>query len=116
MTGFNLSGWALAHKSVVVYLMLLSVLAGVLAFVKLGRNEDPAFTIRTMVVGAAWPGATLDDTSLQVTERLERKLQEIPGLDVLRSFTRPGSATIFVDLKGTVSAAEVMGVKSRSGW
>ena len=58
MTGFNLSRWALNHRSVVLYLMLLAVLAGVLAFVKLGRNEDPAFTIRTMVVVAGWPGAT----------------------------------------------------------
>ncbi len=107
MSGFNLSGWALRNRSIVAYLMLLSVLAGVLAFVKLGRNEDPAFTIRTMVVAAGWPGATLDDTVKQVTERIERQLQEVPGLDVLRSYTRPGAATIFVDLQGTVSAAEV---------
>ncbi len=107
MTGFNLSAWALRNRSIVVYLMLLSVLAGVLAFVKLGRNEDPAFTIRTMVVAAGWPGATLDDTLLQVTERIERQLQEIPGLDVLRSYTRPGATTIFVDLQGSVGGAEV---------
>ena len=55
----------------------------------LGRNEDPAFTIRTMVVQAAWPGATLDDTLQQVTERLERTLQETPNLDFLRSYTQP---------------------------
>ena len=107
MSGFNLSGWALRNRSLVAYLMLVAVAAGVLAFVKLGRNEDPAFTIRTMVVGAAWPGATLDETASQVTERIERQLQEIPGLDVLRSITRPGSTTIFVDLKGSVGAAEV---------
>ena len=86
--------------------MLLSVVAGVLAFVKLGCNEDPAFTIRTMVVAAGWPGATLDETVLQVTERLERKLQEVPGLDVLRSYTQPGRTTIFIDL-GSVTAPEV---------
>ena len=113
MSGFNLSRWALNHRSVVLYLMLLSVVAGVFAFVKLGRNEDPAFTIRTMVVAAGWPGATLDDTLQQVTERLERKLQEIPGLDVLRSYTRPGATTIFVELKGSVSGAEVPGVWQR---
>ena len=107
MSGFNLSGWALRNRSVVAYLMLLSVLAGVLAFVKLGRNEDPAFTIRTMVVAAGWPGATLEETTLQVTERIERKLQEVPGLDVLRSYTQPGRTTIFIDLLGSVSAAEV---------
>ena len=81
MSGFNLSGWALRNRSIVLYLMLLSVLAGVFAFVKLGRNEDPAFTIRTMVVAAGWPGATLDETVKQVTERIERQLQEVPGLD-----------------------------------
>ena len=93
--------------------MLLSVLAGLFAFVKLGRNEDPAFTIRTMVVVAGWPGATLDDTLQQVTERLERQLQEVPGLDQLRSYTRPGSATIFVDLLGSVTGAEVPAVWQR---
>ncbi|MGE3295296.1 MAG: efflux RND transporter permease subunit [Geminicoccaceae bacterium] len=107
MSGLNLSGWALRNRSIVVYLMLLAVLAGVLAFVKLGRNEDPAFTIRTMVVAGGWPGATLDDTVRQVTERIERRLQEVPGLDVLRSYTRPGATTIFVDLQGSVSGAQV---------
>ena len=104
MSGLNLSGWALRNRSIVAYLMLLAVLAGVLAFVKLGRNEDPAFTIRTMVVAAGWPGATLDDTVKQVTERIERQLEEVPGLDVLRSYTRPGATTIFVDLEGSVTA------------
>lgn len=113
MTGFNLSGWALRNRSVVLYLMLLSVVAGVLAFVKLGRNEDPAFTIRTMVVAAGWPGATLEETVLQVTERLERKLQEVPGLDVLRSYTQPGRTTIFIDLLGSVTAPEVPGTWQR---
>ena len=113
MNGFNLSRWALNHRSVVLYLMLLSVLAGLFAFVKLGRNEDPAFTIRTMVVVAGWPGATLDDTLQQVTERLERQLQEVPGLDRLRSYTRPGSATIFVDLLGSVTGSQVPAVWQR---
>jgi multidrug efflux pump len=71
------------------------------------RNEDPAFTFRTMVVQTSWPGATLDDTLLQVTERLERKLQEIKGLDFLRSYTKPGITTIFVNLKGATTASEV---------
>ena len=99
--GFNLSGWAVDNRSVVVYLMVVAVLAGVIAFLELGRAEDPAFTFRTMVVSAAWPGATLDDTLDQVTERLERTLQEVPNLDFLRSFTRPGQTTIFVNLKGS---------------
>src|SRR4051794_302887 len=87
--------------------MLLAVVAGVFAFVKLGRNEDPSFTVRTMVVAASWPGATLQETLLQVTERIERQLEQIPGLDRLRSYTRPGATTIFVDLKGSVTGADV---------
>jgi multidrug efflux pump subunit AcrB len=100
MKGFNLSEWAINNRSVVVYLMVISVVAGVSAFFQLGRAEDPPFTFRTMVVSAAWPGATLEETKLQVTERLERTLQEVPNLDNLRSFTRPGQTTIFVDLTG----------------
>jgi len=107
VSGFNLSGWALGNRSLVVYLMIVAVLAGIAAFIGIGRNEDPAFTIKTMVVHAAWPGATLEDTALQVTERIERKLQELPGLDTLRSQTRPGLATIFVDLEGSVTAPEI---------
>ncbi len=105
--GFNVSEWALRHRSFVIYLMIASVLAGAAAFRGLGRNEDPAFVIKTMVVQAAWPGATIDDTVLQVTERLERTLQETPHLDHLRSFTRPGLTTIFVDLQGQTPASEV---------
>jgi len=105
--GFNLSEWALRHRSFVVYLMIASIVAGGMSFVRLGRNEDPAFTIKTMVVTAAWPGATIDDTLKQVTERLERALQETPQLDFLRSFTRPGVTTIFVNLKGKTTSAEV---------
>ena len=100
MSGFNLSEWAIKNRSVVVFLMIASVAAGISAFYQLGRAEDPPFTFRTMVVSAAWPGATLEETTLQVTERLERTLQEVPNLRNLRSFTRPGTATIFVDLTG----------------
>ncbi len=103
MKPFNLSEWAINHRWVVVYLMIVAVVAGVAAFYKLGRAEDPAFTIRTMVVGAAWPGATLEDTLDQVTERLERTLQEAPHVETLRSFTRAGSTTIFVDLADSAS-------------
>jgi multidrug efflux pump subunit AcrB len=107
MSGLNVSGWALRNRPLVAYLMIVAVVAGVAAFLGLGRNEDPAFTIKTMVVQAAWPGATLDETAKQVTERIERKLQELPGLDRLRSFTRAGQTTVFVDLKGEVMAPEI---------
>jgi multidrug efflux pump len=107
MTGFNLSEWALRHRSLTVYLMIVAVLAGVMSFFRLGRNEDPSFVIKTMVVQAAWPGATIEDTLKQVTERLERKLQETPKLDFLRSFTRAGVTTIFVNLQGSATAQEI---------
>jgi multidrug efflux pump len=110
MTGFNLSEWALSHRSLTVYLMIVAVLAGVLSYFRLGRNEDPAFVIKTMVVQAAWPGASIEDTLKQVTERLERKLQETPKLDFLRSFTRAGVTTIFVNLKGSATAKEIPGI------
>jgi multidrug efflux pump subunit AcrB len=105
--GFNLSEWALNNRSLTVYLMILAVVAGLFAFVKLGRNEDPSFVIKTMVVQAAWPGASVDDMLKQVTERLERTLQETPKLDFLRSFTRAGVTTIFVTLKDSTGAREI---------
>ena len=104
---FNLSKWALEHRSFVVYMMIAATIAGVAAFYSLGRDEDPPFVIKTMVVQAAWPGATMDDTLLQVTDRLERTLQETPSLDFLRSYTSPGKTTIFVNLKGKTSAREI---------
>ncbi len=107
MKSFNLSEWALNHRSLVAYLMIVAVAAGVLSYFRLGRDEDPSFVIKTMVVKAVWPGATTEDTLNQVTERLERTLEETPHLDFLRSFTTSGSTTIFVNLKGSTSATEV---------
>ncbi|PWS35012.1 ACR family transporter [Falsiroseomonas bella] len=107
MIGPNLSEWSIRRPQLVLYFMLVAVIAGALVFLRLGRNEDPAFTFRTMVVSAAWPGATIEETLLQVTERLERTLQETPNLDRLRSYTIAGQTTIFVDLKGSTPAKVV---------
>jgi multidrug efflux pump subunit AcrB len=107
MMGFNLSEWALKNRSITVYLMIIAVLAGLASYFRLGRAEDPTFIIKTMIVQAAWPGATVEETLKQVTERLERKLQETPHLDYLRSFTRAGVTTIFVNLKGSTTAKQV---------
>jgi multidrug efflux pump subunit AcrB len=107
MSGFNLSEWSLRYRSLTAYLMIVAVLAGLMSYFRLGRNEDPAFVIKTMVVHAAWPGATIEDTLKQVTERLERKLQETPKLDFLRSITRAGVTTIFVNLQGSATAREI---------
>ncbi|MDM0068746.1 efflux RND transporter permease subunit [Variovorax sp. J31P207] len=107
MIGPNLSEWALSKRSLVVFLMIIAVVAGTLSFLKLGRAEDPAFTFRTMIVAAGWPGATVDETLSQVTERLERTLQETRHLDRVRSYTTAGQTTIFVDLKQSTPPAEV---------
>ncbi|MFN3888877.1 MAG: efflux RND transporter permease subunit [Beijerinckiaceae bacterium] len=107
MIGPNLSAWAVARRSLVFYFMIVALVAGAFAFVKLGRAEDPVFTIRTMLIRAVWPGGDLLETTNQVTERIERKIQEVSGVDLIRSFTRPGETTIFVDLKDTVAAADV---------
>jgi multidrug efflux pump subunit AcrB len=101
MTGFNLSAWAITHRPLVHYFMAMLVIIGVASYMKLGRNEDPTFTIKAMTVRTQWPGATLNDTLLQITERIERKLQETPNLDYIKSYTNPGQSTIFVYLKGS---------------
>jgi multidrug efflux pump len=107
MKGFNLSEWAIRHRSVVAYFMLAIVIAGIGAYLRLGRSEDPDFTVKTMVVQAGWPGATVSDTLEQITDRLERKLQETPSLDYLKSYTTAGQATIFVNLKDSTPPAQV---------
>ena len=107
MSRFNLSEWALGQKSLVVFLMLVAAAAGLYAYGKLGREEDPPFTVKSMVVRTMWPGATAEDTVKQVTDRIERKLEEIPGLDFVRSYTKPGDSVVFVNLKDTVKPDEV---------
>lgn len=102
--GFNLSDWALRHKSLVVYFMLVSALAGLYAYQKLGREEDPPFTIKTMVVRTLWPGATTGQTLEQVTDRIEKKLEELPHLDYVKSYTKPGDSLVYVMLLDSTPA------------
>jgi len=107
MTKFNLSAWAITHRPLVHYFMAMLVVIGVASYMRLGRNEDPTFTIKAMTVRTQWPGATLNDTLLQITERIERKLQETPNLDYIKSYTNPGQSTIFVYLKGSTGPKAV---------
>ena len=107
MSGINLSAWSLNHRSFIFYWMIAVMVAGIASFINLGRNEDPPITIKTMIVHAVWPGATIEDTLNQVTERLERKIQEIPEVDDVRSETSAGSTTLFVNLRQEVTSAEV---------
>jgi multidrug efflux pump subunit AcrB len=108
-TGFgpNLSAWALKHQSMVLYLMVVLLVGGIAAYFKLGRAEDPDFTFKVMFVRTFWPGATTREVEQQVTERLEKKLQETPWVDVLRSYSKPGESMIFVILKDYTPPREV---------
>ncbi len=106
----NLSELAILHKPLTIYFMLLIVLVGGAAYFNLGRNEDPEFTIKTMVVQTVWPGATQNEMMQQVTDRIEKKLQETPYLDYLKSYTTAGQSTVFVTLQDTISKQEVSNV------
>ncbi len=104
---FNLSDWAIKHQSFVWYLMFVGLLMGVFSYMNLGREEDPSFTIKTMVIQTRWPGATVDETLEQVTDRIEKKLEELDSLDYVKSYTRPGESTVMVYLRDTTSAEAI---------
>ena len=99
MKSFNLSEWALAHQQLVLYFIVALMVSGVIAYGNLGQAEDPDFTIKVIVINTVWPGASAEEVELQVTEKLEKKLQETPWLDHVRSYSRPGQSMIFVFLK-----------------
>jgi multidrug efflux pump subunit AcrB len=107
---FNLSDWALDRRSLIWYFMLVFLLAGFFSYLNLGREEDPNFTIKTMVIQANWPGATADEVTLQVTERIERKLEELESLEFTRSLTTAGNTIVFVNLLPTTKARDVEGI------
>lgn len=110
---FNLSDWALRHRSFVWYLMIASLLAGTMAYLSLGRAEDPSFTIKTMIIAGALPGASVEETLHQVTDRIERELEDLDELDVTRSITTPGQAVVYVDLLPTTKAPEIPAIWQR---
>lgn len=91
---FNLSAWALQNRPIVLFLMLLLGIAGALSYTKLGQSEDPPFTFKAMVVKTNWPGATAEEVSRQVTERIEKKLMETGDYDRIVSFSRPGESQV----------------------
>lgn len=107
MKGFNLSDWALDHASMIWYFMIVFTVAGVASYINLGREEDPIFTIKTMTIQANWPGASVEDTVGQVTDRIEKKLEELDTLDYSRSVTTAGKTVVFVNLKSSAKARDV---------
>ena len=107
MKPFNLSDWALQHRSLVWYFMITFMAAGLFSYLKLGREEDPDFTIKTMVIHTKWPGASAQEVTRQVTDRIEKKHEELESLDYTRSVTTAGQTTIFVNLRATTKARDV---------
>ncbi len=104
---FNLSEWALRHQGFVLYCIVALGLIGAFSYERLGQSEDPPFTFKVMVVRTQWPGATAREIEQQITEKIERKLQETPNVDFLRSYSRPGESQIFVIAKDTAPSTEM---------
>uniref|UniRef100_UPI0022EADF09 efflux RND transporter permease subunit n=1 Tax=Falsiroseomonas oryzae TaxID=2766473 RepID=UPI0022EADF09 len=110
MDRFNLSAWGVRNGALTLFAMLLLALLGAGAWQKLGRAEDPSFTLKVMVVSAAWPGATAEEMQAQVADRIESRLQDLPWLDRLETYVRPGVATTTVVLRDTTPPREVPGL------
>ena len=104
---FNVSEWSLRHRSLVLYLIVAFALIGFLSYQKLGQSEDPPFTFKVMVVKTLWPGATAREVEQQVTDRIERKMQEVPFVDWVRSYSKPGESLVFFAIKDSAPAAVV---------
>ncbi|MBC7635547.1 MAG: efflux RND transporter permease subunit [Acetobacteraceae bacterium] len=107
MRGFNLSAWAVGHRALVGFLIALIFATGALSYTRLGRGEDPTFTVKLMVVSAAWPGASAAETQAQLADPIERKLQDMPYLDHIDTFSRPGAAALLVILRDDTPPAQV---------
>jgi multidrug efflux pump len=104
---FNLSRWAIGHPSIARFLFGLILITGVLGLMRMGQKEDPDFTFRVMVVQAIWPGSSIQEMEDQVVNKIERKLQETPHIDWVKSYTRAGSAIITLQVKGDTNSADV---------
>ena len=105
--GFNLSRWALEHAALTRYLMVVLMVLGIAAYFQLGQDEDPPFTFRAMVVCTNWPGATAQQMAEQVTDKIERTLQEVPYADKISSYSKPGESLIIFQLKDNSRPGDV---------
>ncbi len=106
-SSFNISEWALRHRTLVLYAMLVLTLIGLMSYTQLGQSEDPPFTFKAMVIRTGWPGASAHEVELQVTDKLEKKLQEVPHLDILNSYSRAGESLIFLIAKDSTPTRDV---------
>jgi len=106
-SGFNLSRWALEHAALTRYLLVVLLVIGFVSYFKLGQDEDPPFTFRTMVVKANWPGASPQQMADQVADKIERTLQEVTGVDKIRSFSKAGELTILFNVSEATTGRDV---------
>src|SRR6478752_3100845 len=107
MNGFNLSAWAVRHPTLMLFFILLLAGAGTFSFLKLGRAEDPSFTIKVAVVTASWSGATAQEMQEQVADPIEKKLQELPYFERVQTYSKPGFTVMQVVFKDTTPPKEV---------
>ncbi|MBP9960420.1 MAG: efflux RND transporter permease subunit [Pseudomonas sp.] len=105
--GFNLSAWALRNRQIVLFLMLLVAMVGALSYTKLGQSEDPPFTFKAMVVRTLWPGASAEEVSRQVTERIEKTLMETGEYERIVSFSRPGESQVTFMARDSMHSDEI---------
>ncbi len=104
---FNISAWGLAHPSLVLYFLVVLTLIGLFSYTRLGQSEDPPFTFKVMVIRTEWPGSTAREIEAQITDKIEKKLQEIAEIDVVRSYSRPGESMVFFLVKDSLHANDV---------
>lgn len=95
----NWAEWSIKHRQLVYFFAALTFLSGIFAWLAMGRNEDPNFTVRTMIVSTAWPGSTAKEMEMHVTDKLEKQIQNVPQIDKIVSYSRPGSSVIKVSFK-----------------
>lgn len=108
--GFNASKWGIEHGPFTLFLLIVAVFMGIEAFFTIGQQEDPDFTFREMAIDVRWPGASAEEMTRQVTDKIEEKLEETPYLDKLKSYTKDGHSVIFVALNDSVDSAKVEGI------
>src|SRR5712692_9700100 len=107
MFRFNLSAWAVKHQALVLFLIIAIAVAGASSYLHLGRAEDPSYTIKVMVIQAFWPGATAEEMQSQVADRIEKRLQELPYFDYVKTYSRPGVTVLQAVLKENVPGRRV---------
>ncbi len=107
LSHFNLSTWALKNQALVLYFILLTLVGGIFAYTHLGQSEDPPFTFKVMLIRSSWPGASAQEVEQQITDKIEKKLQEIPSIDYTSSYSRPGESVVFIVIRDNTFSEKI---------